>query len=84
MTTVISNCICLFVSTSTEQGVRPMQMYGTGSSEVRAQNLDRYWCGMKVILGGQISHFSDITWDLADGFAPREFNFFDDQYSMAI
>ena len=59
-------------------------MYGKGSSEVRAQNLDRYWSGMKVILGEQISHFSDITWDLDEGFAPREFNFYDNQYSIAI
>ena len=77
-------CFTHLESKSEVQGGRPMQKYGTGSSEVRAQNLDRYWCGMKVILGGQISHFSDITWDLADGFAPKEFNFFDDQYSIAI
>ena len=71
MTTVISTCICLSVSTSTEQGVRPMQMYGTGSSEVRAQNLDRYWCGMKVIQEGRflifpISHGIWLT-DLLPG-----------------
>ena len=60
------------------QGGRPMQKYGTGSSEVRAQNLNRYWCCemKRDVGGGQISYFSDITWDLADadGFAPRVFD----------
>ena len=69
------------MSTSADQGLRPRQKYGPGSSEVRAQNLNRYWCEM--IVGGRISHFSDITWDLADGFAPRELAFCDAQYFLA-